>query len=127
MVRAALPAHIELITLQVTSVPAEMHQWLPVPVDALVGIVSRWPGFVKIAKTMLVATGFNPDAMTERIRGEAGWAEGLSTTAAVVCDAATAQYLPERVYAVKFRLVCATTLDELRSIEESIRLRLGTN
>lgn len=127
MVRAALPAHTELITLQVTSVPAEMHEWLPVPVDALIGIVSRWPGFVKIAKTMLVATGFNSDAMTERIRGEAGWAEGLSTTAAVVCDAATAQYLPERVRAVTFRLVCAATLEELRGIEESIRLRLGTN
>jgi len=125
IVRAALPAHIELITLQVTSVPAEMQQWLPVPVDALVGIVSRWPGFVKIAKTMLVATGFNPDAMTERIRGEAGWAEGLTTTAAVVCDAVTEPYLPERVRAVTFRLVCAATLDELRSVEESIRLRLG--
>jgi DNA-binding transcriptional regulator YhcF (GntR family) len=127
MVRAALPAHIELVTLQVTSVPAEMHEWLPVPVDALVGIVSRWPGFVKIAKTMLVATGFSPDAMTERIRGEAGWAEGLATTVAVVCDAATESHLPERVRAVTFRLVCATTLDELRSIEESIRLRLGSN
>src|SRR5665213_3358551 len=120
MVRAALLAHIELVTLQVTSVPAEMHQWLPVPVDALLG-------FVKIAKTMLVATGFNPDAMTERIRGEAGWAEGLATTAAVVCDAATEQYLPEPVRAVTFRLVCATTLDELRGIEEGIRLRLSAS
>ncbi len=120
MARAALPAHIELIALQVTSVPAEMHEWLPVPVDALIGIVSRWPEFVKIAKTMLVATGFNPDAMIERIRGQAGWANGLSATAAVVCDAATAPHLPERVRAVTFRLVSESTLNELRLLEKSI-------
>jgi DNA-binding transcriptional regulator YhcF (GntR family) len=126
MVRAALPAHIELIALQITSVPAEMREWLPVPVDALIGIASRWPEFVKIAKTMLVATGFDPDAMTERIRGEAGWSDGLATTAAVVCDAATAPYLPERVRAITFRLVCNTTIDELRHLEASIGERLGS-
>jgi len=125
-VRAALPAHIELVPLQVTSVPAEMREWLPVPVDALVGIASRWPGFVKIAKTMLVATGFNPDAMIERIRGEAGWTDGLSTTAAVVCDAATASHLPERVRAITFRLVCAASIAELQHLEQSIIDRLGS-
>ncbi len=124
IVRAALPAHIELITLQVTSVPAEMHEWLPVPPDALVGIASRWPEFVKIAKTMLVATGFNPDAMTERIRGEAGWTEGLTATAAVVCDVATAQYLPERVRAVVFRVVSDAAIDQLRLLERGIGERL---
>jgi GntR family transcriptional regulator len=125
MVRAALPAHTELITLQVTSVPAEMHEWLPVPVDALIGIASRWPEFVKIAKTMLVATGFNPDAMIERIRGEAGWTDGLTTTAAVVCDAATAPHLPERVRAVTFRLVSDATIAELHRLEKSIGDQLG--
>jgi DNA-binding transcriptional regulator YhcF (GntR family) len=124
MVRATLPAHIELIALQVTSVPAEMHEWLPVPVDALIGIASRWPEFVKIAKTMLVATGFDPDAMTERIRGEAGWSDGLATTAAVVCDAATESHLPERVRAITFRLVSDATIEELRRLEAGIGAQL---
>ena len=102
---------------------------LPVPVDALIGIVSRWPGFVQIAKTMLVATGFNPDAMTfERIRGRSrlGRRSRHHRCRRLRC----------RHRAVPARAsVCGDispglrhcTLDELRSIEESIRLRLGTN
>lgn len=125
LARASLPAAIELITLQVTSVPAEMKDWLPVPPEALVGICSRWPEFIKIARTMLVSTGFNPDAMVERIRGEAGWAEGLLGTAAVVCDFASAGRLPARVRAVPFRLVSEETLAELRRVESGIEQRLG--
>lgn len=122
--RANLPEPIELITLQVTKVPAEMREWLPVPADALVGIVSCWPEFVKIARTMLVATGFNADALTERVRGEAGWSEGLLTTAAVVCDVATVPHLPQGVTAIPFRLVSQTTLEELRAMEQHIGERL---
>ena len=124
--RAALPAHIELITLQITSVPAEMHTWLPVPVDALVGIASRWPEFVKIARTMLIATGFSGEAMVERIRGEVGWLEGLNTTAAVVCDVVTLEHLPEKVRGVPFRLVSDATLEQLKAVEQGIEAQLGS-
>ncbi|HEY4357356.1 MAG TPA: GntR family transcriptional regulator [Acidobacteriaceae bacterium] len=120
MVRAALPAPVELVTLQVTSVPAELREWLPARTDALVGIVSRWPEFIKIARTVLVASGFSADALTERIRGEDGWKEGLSATAGVVCDAATVKHLPEKVRAIPFRLVSETTLEELRRLEKNI-------
>ncbi len=124
--RSSLPAAIELITLQVTSVPGEMKEWLPVPPEALVGICSRWPEFIKIARTMLIATGFSPDALVERVRGEPGWAEGLLATAAVVCDAATAPRLPSRVRAVPFRLVSETTLVQLRKLEEGIAATLNS-
>ena len=122
--REVLPAHIELITLQVTSVPAEMHPWLNTSADALIGVASRWPEFVKIARTMLIATGFSADAMTERIRTQAGWADGLTSTSAVVCDIVTAQHLPARARAVVFRLVCQATLDELRRLETNITASL---
>jgi len=122
--RAVLPAAVELITLQVTSVPAEMREWLAVPPEALVGICSRWPEFIKIARTMLISTGFSPDALVERIRGELGWAEGLAPTAAVVCDVATAPRLPSRVRAVPFRLVSEATLAELKQIEAGIEQQL---
>ena len=123
--RASLPAAIELITIQVTSVPKEMREWIPVPPDALVGICSRWPEFIKIARTMLVSTGFSPDGLVERIRGEAGWVEGLLPTAAVVCDSATAARMPSRVRAVPFRLVSDATIAELRRIEAGIEQQLG--
>jgi len=116
-----------LITLQLTNVPADMHKWLPVPEDALVGIVSRWPGFVRMAKTMLVATAFNPDAMVERIRGTPGWSDGLTATAAVLCDVPTAKFLPARVRAVVFQFVSDAALAELRKVEATIAARLGAS
>ena len=80
----------------------------------------------KIARTMLVATGFNaPRHWSRGIRGETGWLEGLAATAAVVCDAATAPYLPARVRAVEFRLVSDATLDQLRAVEEGHRDPFG--
>lgn len=124
--RECLPAHIELITLQVTSVPAEMRNWLNVPEDALVGVASRWPEFIKIARTMMVATGISADALTERLRSDPAWLEGLNATSAVVCDLVTAEHLPARVRPVIFRLVSAATLDELRRVEAGIAASLTT-
>ena len=123
--RSLIPPHIELVRLQVTNVPADLHEWLPVPVDALVGIVSRWPDFVQIARTMLVATAFNPDAMVERIRGQHRWHDGLEATSAVVCDVATVPHLPAKVRAIPFRLVSEGTLKKLREMEAGIIAQLS--
>lgn len=118
--REVLPEAVELVTLQVTSVPAKMNEWLPVPPTALVGIVSRWPEFIQIARTMLIATGFDADTLVTRVRGEQGWLAGLETTAAVVCDAASEQHLPKKVQAVVFRLVSEAALAQLRQLEAEI-------
>src|ERR1700722_9911452 len=58
-VRQLLPPGAELITLQVRSVPSSLVGYLPAPSGALVGIASRWPNFLKIARTMLIAVGFS--------------------------------------------------------------------
>lgn len=123
-VRAALPPHVELVTLRVTTVP-DMKAWLSVADQLLVGVVSRWPEFVKIARTMLVASGFSTERLVERIRGEHGWRAGLEATAAVLCDAATAPLLPQKTRAEIFRLVSGETIAELRAMEESITARLN--
>lgn len=125
--RDMLPASVELITLQVTSVPAEMREWLPVPPTALVGLVSRWPEFLQIARTVLVAAGFDADSLVMRVRGEEGWTDGLDVAAAVVCDAATAQYLPEKARAVVFRLVSEASLTHLRALEAEISASLSAS
>lgn len=122
--RSLLPPHLELVRLQVTNVPTDLHEWLPVPVDALVGIVSRWPDFVQIARTMLVATAFNPDALVERIRGQQRWNDGLEATSAVLCDVATLPHLPAKVRAIPFRLVSEKTLQGLRQMEQQIAAQL---
>src|ERR1700734_2698756 len=47
IVRKELPEGAELLVLQVRSVPKSLAGWLPAPSSILVGIASRWPGFLK--------------------------------------------------------------------------------
>ena len=54
-VRRALPPGTECLGLRVRSVPASLGAWLPAKGELLVGVASRWPGFLKSARTMLVA------------------------------------------------------------------------
>jgi DNA-binding transcriptional regulator YhcF (GntR family) len=120
-VRQALPAGTELLTLQVRSVPSSLAGWLPAPSDALVGIASRWPDFLKLARTMLIAAGFNPDTLVLRDAREPNWHRGLRQTAAVVCDSVTARELPKTPRVVLFSLLSEATLAELRDYQEFVR------
>src|ERR1700723_1938201 len=59
LVRQEVPEGVELLMLQVRSVPASLAGWLPAPPGVLLGVASRWPGFLKMARTMLGAAGFH--------------------------------------------------------------------
>jgi DNA-binding transcriptional regulator YhcF (GntR family) len=80
--RQLLAAGTELITLQVRSVPASLSGYLPEPSNALVGIASRWPEFLKVARAVLNAAGFHPDSLVFRDAREPHWQRGLKQTAA---------------------------------------------
>ena len=50
------------------------------------GIASRWPEFLRIAQTLLVAAGLAPESLLVRdFLSKPGWQRGLEATAAV-CD-----------------------------------------
>jgi DNA-binding transcriptional regulator YhcF (GntR family) len=121
IVRQELPEGAELLVLQVSSVPASLVGWMPAPSKVLVGVVSRWPGFLKLGRTMLVAAGFPSDILVFRDARKANWQRGLKETAAVVCDSVTASELPKTFRVVQFPLVSKTTLEELRRYEQFIR------
>jgi GntR family transcriptional regulator len=122
-----LPARAELLTLQIRSVPSSLAEWLPAPSGALVGITSRWPDFLRLARTMLSAAGFSPDGLVFRDARTANWHRGLQQTAAVVCDCATAAALPKKTRAVVFALLSGSSLAELRRYEEFIRGSLSSS
>ena len=124
-VRQALPPGTELLTLHVRSIPASLAEWLPAPSGALVGIASRWPDFLKLARTMLIAAGFHPDSLVFRDARRPKWHRGLKQTAGVVCDSMTARQLPRTIRAVVFPLLSDASLDELRRFEEFLRGPLG--
>jgi DNA-binding transcriptional regulator YhcF (GntR family) len=117
-VQAALPAGTECVALRVRSVPQSLAAWLPAPSDALVGVASRWPGFLDAARTMLVAAGFDSDGLVLRDARADGWSKGLRETAAVVCDSVTAPLLPKGCRAIVFPLLAPASFEELRRYQE---------
>jgi DNA-binding transcriptional regulator YhcF (GntR family) len=119
--REMLPAGTDLIALQIRSVPASLVGYLPAPSGALVGVASRWPEFLKVARAVLSAAGFHPDSLVFRDAREPQWQRGLKQTAAVVCDLLTAAELPAGCRAIPFSLLSETSIEELKRYEEFIR------
>src|SRR5580704_14980420 len=120
-IRQALPAGAELLTLNIRSVPSSLAEWLPAPTTALVAIASRWPDFLQLARTMLIAAGFHPDGLLFRDSGTPNWQRGLKNAAAVVCDSATAAELTKSLRAVIFPLLAESSLQDLRHYQNFVR------
>ncbi len=120
-VQPMLPAGTEILALQVRSVPASLAAYLPARTGSLVGVASRWPEFLKVARAVLNAAGFHPDSLIFRDAREANWQRGLKQTAAVVCDVLTEQELPPGCRAIPFSLLSETTIAELRACEAFIQ------
>jgi GntR family transcriptional regulator len=115
VVRGALPAGVELITLPIRSPNAWLNPWLPAPAASLVGVVSHWPEFLTTARTMLIAAGLPAEALVVRDAREAGWRHGLEGVAAILCDAFTATLprLPAKPHIIVFPLLAETARAEL--------------
>ena len=123
-VRKLLPPGKELTTLLVHPVAPELQsyvqRYMPAHSGDLIGIVSRWADFQRIAQTMLVAAGFASECLLVRDAAKPGWKRGLDATIAVVCDAATEHELPDGVRAIVFRLLGEASLAGLRSRENAL-------
>jgi GntR family transcriptional regulator len=119
-VRQALPEGVDVLTLQVRSVPTSLAGWLPAPSGALIGIASSYPTFLTLARTILQAAGFHPDALVFRDARKTNWQCGLQQTAAVVCDSFTATLLPAGCRAIPFPLLSESSIAELRRYVEFI-------
>lgn len=120
LVRDVLPAGAELLTLHIRSVPSSLAEWLPAPPGTLIAVASRWPEFLKLARTMLIAAGFHRDSLMFRDACQAGWQRGLKQSAAVVCDSVTATKLPKGCRAIFFPLLAESSIQELRRYQDFI-------
>jgi len=117
-VRAALPADASCVLLRLRSVPGTIAGQERPSAEQLVTVVSRWPDFLKWARTILVAAALDPDAMDFRDAREQGWQKGLSSSAMVITDALTATRLPSGCRTRVFRIIADSSLDELRNFKE---------
>ncbi len=128
-IREALPSGVELVTLQIRSA----HGWLGLSLPelkgsagsarkaGLLGVVSQWPEFVEIARTMLIAAGLEPEELILTDARQRGWNRGLEQATAILCDACTAHLpgLPRGPRLVVFPLLADDARDALRRIAAS--------
>ena len=117
-VRATLPADALCLLLRLRSVPGSIAGQERPSSDSLVTVVSRWPDFLKWARTILVAAALDPDAMSFRDAREPGWQKGLMSSAMVITDALTATQIPAGCNTRVFRIIADSSIDELRNFKE---------
>lgn len=121
LVRAALPMGIELVTLPIRSAHTWLAPWLPAPDGHLIAVVSHWPEFLDIARTMLIAVGLSPDALLIRDARRPRWRSGLDQATALFCDAFTATLptLPRHRHTIVFPLLADSANQELARYSRS--------
>jgi GntR family transcriptional regulator len=113
--RAALRADTNrMIMLHSRSVPESLLGAERPAEDALITVVSRWPEFLRWARTVLVAAGVDPTALNFRDARAPDWQRGLASSAFVIADALAARQLPPNCTPRVFRLIADASLDELR-------------
>ncbi len=78
--------------------------------DALVAIVSRWPEFLRWARTMLVAAGLDADALSFRDARERDWEKGLRSATFVITDSLMAPRIPAGCEVKVFRVLAESSL-----------------
>lgn len=125
-VRRALPPGTECLRLHPRSVPASLAAYLPAPSDALIGIASRWTGFLNPARTMLIAAGFHADSLVVCDARSARWRTAVKGTVAVICDILTAAELPKSSRAIPFAILSDATTAELKRYQQFLSQPLNT-
>jgi DNA-binding transcriptional regulator YhcF (GntR family) len=113
-----LEPKIDLLVLHSGSVVESMRGQTRPPRDALVAIVSRWPEFLRWARTMLVAAGLDADALSFRDARERNWEKGLRSAAFVITDSLMAPRIPAGCEVKVFRVLSEKSLKEIRAYAE---------
>jgi len=119
-VRKLLPPQTELTILEIRPIPPAIRKYLPQAGEGLIGIASRWPDFLRIAHTMIVAAGIAPESLVARDATRPAWKRGLEHCFAIICDAAIQQHLPEVRHRIAFHLLDEPSLAHLRLIEANL-------
>ena len=108
----------DLLVLHSASVVESMRGQTRPPADALVAIVSRWPEFLRWARTMLVAAGLDADALSFRDARERNWEKGLRSAALVITDSLMAPRISATCEVKVFRVLAEASLKEIRDYAE---------
>jgi GntR family transcriptional regulator len=109
-----LPAGSELLLLRTRSMPESLSDETRPPRDSLITVASSWPDFLQRARTVLVAAGLDPDALSFRDARRRGWERGLRNSLFVITDSLTARSLPRGCPRKVFRIISDASAAVLR-------------
>lgn len=118
--RAVLPPGVECLLLHSTSVVERLKGEHVPPPDALVTVASRWSGFLKLSRAILIAAGLDADALDLRDARQRGWKKGLRSTALVITDSLMAHHIPAGCTVRVFRLISDASVAELRALVQHL-------
>lgn len=122
-VRALLPPGTSCLLLRARSIPDALSGEQRPAADALIAVASRWPEFLRWARTMLVSVGLETAALSFRDARARGWQRALRASAFVITDALTARQLPAGTSTRVFRIIADDSLTELRGFVEKFLTR----
>jgi hypothetical protein len=108
----------DVLVLHSASFVERMRGQTRPPREALVAIVSRWPEFLRWARTMLVAAGLDADALSFRDARERNWEKGLRSAAFVITDSLMAPRIPAACEVKVFRILAESSLKDIREYAE---------
>ncbi len=118
-VRALLPPDTSCLLLRTRSIPEALSGAQRPAADELIAVVSRWPEFLRWARTMLVSVGIEASALSLNDARTRGWQRALRASTFVITDALTARQLPAAPPARIFRIIADDSLAELRAFVEN--------
>jgi DNA-binding transcriptional regulator YhcF (GntR family) len=108
----------DLLVVHSASIVESMRGETKPSPDALVAIVSRWPEFLRWSRTLLVAAGLDPDALSFRDAREHNWEKGLRSATFVITDSLMAPRIPAGCQVKIFRVLAESSLKEIRDYAE---------
>ncbi len=108
----------DILVLHSASVVERMRGQTRPSSDDLVAVVSRWPEFLRWARTLLVAAGLDADALSFRDARERSWEKGLRSAAFVITDSLMAPRIPAGCEVKVFRVLAERSLKEIRDYAE---------
>lgn len=108
----------DVLVLHSASIVESMRGETKPSPESLVAIVSRWPEFLKWARTLLVAAGLEADALSFRDARERNWEKGLRSAAFVITDSLMAPRIPAGCPVKVYRVLAESSLKELREYAE---------
>ena len=120
-VRELLPANTDILVLQLRSAGKSLAAYLPARSASLIGVASRWSTFLKTARTMLIAAGFDPECLVLRDASQPNWERGLRQAAVVICDTLTAKQLDGVSRVITFPLLADGSVQLLRDHQRFIQ------